>query len=121
MALTCTSFNLTIADDSTAISSDTGGVAVPAGTLVAVGSLSTAMDSSDTYTVKIVDAYGATIYDVGSKAEEVNVFDASSAYGATQVTPLEIPIVGPVTLTVTASAQQDDAAVDFIIYLYVKN
>ena len=110
---------LTIAQVSTAIVS--ASQEVPSGRLIGVASKAGAMDGSDTYTVSITDKNGISIYSVASKAESSTDVDFSSTYGVTEATPLSIPCVGPLTVTVTASAQQDDAAVDYTIYLYIEN
>lgn len=109
---------LTIVDESTAIVSATQ--VIPSGFLVGVASTAGALDGSDTYTVKITDVNSVTIYEVGSLAESSTVFDISQAFAATEETPLRIPCVGPVTVTITASAEQNTADVDFTVYLYIE-
>jgi hypothetical protein len=107
---------LTIADESTTISATlvpvTGilrGLAVTAG----------ALDSSDTYTVAITDKHGITVFTRGTLAESSTTTIWADKYGGTaEYQPLCTPIAGPVTVTITASAEQNDAAVAFIVYLY---
>ena len=107
---------LTMADESTAIASITQ--EIPAGFLVGVASTAGAMDASDTYTVKITDVNGVTIYEVGSLAESTTTVDFETT--STETFPMHIPCVGPLTVTVTASAEQNDAAVEFTVYLYIE-
>jgi hypothetical protein len=117
MKVTCTSVPLTILDETTLIASDAQ--AVPSGKLVGVTSEAGALDDSDTYTVKIVDAYGITIYEESGLAESTTTIDFYDT--STESFPMNIPCVGPVTITVTASAKQSDAAVEFIVNLYIES
>ena len=114
--ISCTAIPVTILKETTAISQV---MTVPSGKLVGVASTAGAMDSSDTYTVKLVDGYSIQIYSVGSLAESSTVVDFYDT--STETFPMSIPIIGPVTLTVTASAQQDDAAVEYTVYLYIEH
>jgi hypothetical protein len=108
--IVCTPIPVTILDETTAISSSP--IAIT-GKLIGVASTAGALDGSDTYTVKLEDAYGVKIYEVGTLAESSTTVDFAT-------TNLPVPLVGPVTLTVTASAEQNDAAVDFTVYLYTE-
>ena len=107
---------LTIVDESTAISAT--GVPVT-GFLRGLAVTAGALDSSDTYTVTITDQNGVTVFTRGSLAESSTTAIWADKYGGTnEYTPLCIPMAGPVTVTITADEEQNDAAVDYITYIY---
>ena len=113
-------FVATIADEGTSIvTSDvpvTGylkGVAVTAG----------AMDASDTYTITIADKNGVTVFSRASLAESTTSViwaDKYNELGTTIVDGhlLNTPMAGPVDVTITASAAQNDAAVEYTVFIY---
>lgn len=108
-------FAVTIADESTAITSDS----VPiTGTLRGISCTAGAMDASDTYTFAIKDKHGITVFSRATLAESSTTNIWADANGATELTPLARPMVGNVTITITASAEQNDAAVDYSGYIY---
>lgn len=82
-----------------------------------------AMDSSDTYTVAVTDKHSATVFSRASLAESTTTTiwaDKYNELGTTKVegSLLNTPMSGPVTVTITASAQQDDADVAYTVVIY---
>ena len=114
---------LTIAKAGTSISAT--GVPV-SGYLKGIAVTAGAMDGSDTYTVSITDKHGITVFSRASLAESSTSTiwaDKYNELGTTKVEGelLSTPMAGPVTVTVTASAAQDDAAVAYSVYIYFEN
>jgi len=111
---------LTILDESTVIAAT--GVPVTGflrGLAVTAGS----MDSSDTYTIAITDQNGITVFSRASLAESSTTTIWADKYNELSTTIVEgkllnTPMAGPVTVTITASAEQNDAAVEFSVYIY---
>ena len=96
------------------------------GFLRGISATAGAMDASDTYTVAITDVNGITVFSRASLAESATTTiwaDKYNELGTTKVEGelLNTPLAGPVTVTVTASAQQDDADVSYTIYIYYSN
>lgn len=93
------------------------------GYLKGVSVLAGAMDGSDTYTVAITDKIGATVFSRATLAEGSRSTIWADKYNELSTTKVEgsllnTPMAGPVTVTVTASAQQDDASVDYKVTIY---
>ena len=111
---------ITIADEGTSAEA----TLVPVtGYLKGVSVLAGAMDGSDTYTVAITDENGATVFSRATLAEGVRTTIWSDKYNELGTTIVEgkllnTPMAGPVTVTVTASAAQNDAAVAYAVTLY---
>lgn len=74
------------------------------------------LDNSDTYTVSIADDYSVTIYNDAGLAENSTTtkFVDSNNY------PLERPLRGDITVTITASGAQASAR-SFTVVLYVQS
>lgn len=111
---------VTIADEGT--SAAVTGVPVE-GFLRGVAVTAGAMDGSDTYTVAITDKHGITVFSRASLAESTTSTiwaDKYNELGTTKVEGelLNTPMAGPVTVTITASAAQNDAAVSYTVYIY---
>jgi hypothetical protein len=104
-------------------SSDSATLVPVTGYLKGIAVTAGAMDGSDTYTVAITDKYGITVFSRGSLAESSTTTiwaDKYNELGTTKVEGalLNTPMSGPCTVTITASATQDDADVDYIVYIY---
>lgn len=81
-----------------------------------------AMQDGSTYTIAITDKHGMTVYSKASLAHSSTVTNWADLYGgSTAVHPLEIPMAGPVDVTITTSKAQNNSYVACTVYLYYTN
>lgn len=120
MKLKTTTVPLSLAIGQTAVSA----TLIPVnGYLKGISVLAGDMDSSDTYTVAITDYVGATVFSRASLAEAVRTTiwaDKYNELGTTKVEGelLNTPLAGPVTITITASQQNDSQVVAYAVTIY---
>jgi len=80
------------------------------------------MQDGSTYTIAVADKNGMTVYSKGSLSPSQTTTNWADLYGgSTAVHPLEIPMVGPVDVTITADKAQNNADVSCTVYLYYDN
>ena len=125
MSLKTYAVPLTLVAGTASIATATKSVPV-SGYLKGVSVTAGAMDGSDTYTVAIADNYGITVFSRATLAESSTSTIWSDKYnelGTTIVDGhlLDTPLAGPVTVTITASAQQDDANESYTVYIYYES
>jgi hypothetical protein len=78
-----------------------------------------AMQDGSTYTVSITDKNGMTVYNTSSLSPNSTTTNWADLYGgSTAVHPLEVPMAGPVDVTITASKAQNNADVACTVYIY---
>ncbi len=80
-------------------------------------------DDTQTYTVAITDEHGATVFSKASLAQNANTAiwaDKYNELGTTRVEGdlLNTPMAGDITLTLTTSLAQYDAAVNYTVVVY---
>jgi len=119
MALRTCTVPVTISRNDTSV---TASNVSASGHLVGVSVTAGAMEDSSTYTIAIKDRYGMTVYSKSSLLPSNTTTNWADLYGgSTAVHPLDIPMVGPVSVTITASTTQGHMSVAYTAYLYYDN